>query len=144
MNAWKQLRQKQKAEVNAYPIHFAFGQEQIDRKIAELNLDPENYHEQIVAVGAGGFVLKADYPALLEMFKRHAQERKDAIASDLTGDGIIFDMFYTELVNTEFGYTGEWDDALEHLGYTEEEIEADPRLKNGLEKAVAKIYSEEE
>lgn len=144
MNAWKELREKQQAEVNAFPIHFAFGREQIDRKIAELGLDPENYCDQIRAVGAGGFVLKEDYPALVEMFSRHAAERKEAIAADPTGDGIIFDMFYTELVNTEYGYTGDPGDALDHLGYSESDIEADTRLKNGFEKAVAQIWKEEE
>lgn len=143
MNAWEQLREKQQAEVNAFPIHFAFGIDQINRKIAELNLDPENYQDQIVGIGAGGFVLKQDYPALLEMFKRHKKERDEAIATDPTGDGVIYQMFYAALVNTEYGYTCDWDDALRHEGYTEADIEADPRLKHGLEKAAAAIRKKE-
>lgn len=144
MNAWQELREKQQAEVNAFPIHFAFGIDQINRKIAKLNLDPEHYQDQIYGIGAGGFVLKEDYPALLEMFKRHQTEREEAIAADATGDGIIFDMFYTELVNHEYGYTGIFGDTLEHLGYSMADIEADPRLKLGLEKAAKKIMGEDE
>ena len=143
MGFWSVLREKQQEEVNAFPIHFAFGVDQINRKIKELNLDPENYQDQIVGIGAGGFVLKEDYPALLELFQRHAEERKAAIASDPTGDGVIHDMFYAALVNTEYGYTGSWEDALRHEGYTEAEVEADPRLKHGLEKAAAEIRQKE-
>lgn len=143
MGAWNELREKQQAEVNAFPIHFAFGIDQINRKIAELNLDPVNYQDQIVGIGAGGFVLKKDYPAMAEMFKRHAAERAEAIAADPTGDGVIFEMFYTELMNTEYGYTCDWSDALEHAGYTEAQVEADPRLQHGLEKAAAAIRKKE-
>ena len=143
MNAWEQLREKQQAEVNAFPIHFAFGIDQINRKIAELHLDPEHYQEQICGIGAGGFVLKQDYPALIEMFKRHKKEREDAIAADPTGDGFIYDMFLTELVNHEYGYTVTYGDTLEALGYSIADIEADPRLEHGLEKAAAAIRKRE-
>lgn len=139
MNAWKELRDKQQAEVNAFPIHFAFGIDQFNRKIAELNLDPEHYQDQICGIGAGGFVLKQDYLALLEMFKRHKKERDDAIAADPTGDGFIYDMFLTELVNHEYGYTVTYGDTLEHLGYSMADIESNSRLKHGLEKAAKKI-----
>lgn len=143
MSAWKELREKQRAEVNAFPIHFAFGIDRIKQKIAELNLDPENYLDQIVGIGAGGFVLKDDYPALLDMFKRHKKEREEAIAADPTGDGTIYEMFYAELKGCEYGYTGIYDDTLEELGYSMADIEADPRLKHGLEEAAMKIRKEE-
>ncbi len=145
MSTWNELRKKQKEEVNAFPIHFAFGYEQIEQKIKDLNLskDPKKRAEQIVPIGAGGFVLKDDYPALLDMFKRHQKEREEAIAADTTGDGIIYEMFYAELKNCEYGYTGDYADTLEHLGYSMTDIEADTRLKNGLEKAAMKIRKEE-
>lgn len=143
MNAWKQLCEKHQEEVNAFPIHFAFGIDQIKQKIAELNLDPEHYQDQIVGIGAGGFVLKKDYPVLLGMFKRHKKEREEAIAADPTGDGIIYDMFYAELNNCEYGYTGIYADTLERLGYSMADIEADTRLKHGLEKAAEAIRKKE-
>ncbi len=141
MSTWKELREKQQAEVNAFLIHFAFGNEQIKQKLKDLKLskDPKKRAKQIVPIGAGWFVLKEDYPAMLEMFKRHQKECEEAIAADPTGDGCIFDMFYTELVNREYGYTGIYGDTLEALGYTMADIEADPRLKHGLEKAAEAI-----
>ncbi|MBE6954494.1 MAG: hypothetical protein E7449_01105 [Ruminococcaceae bacterium] len=134
-NSYTELRDRFEAETNAFPMHFAFGQEQIDRKIKELNLDPENYHEQIVAIGWGGFVLKEDAPAFRELIDRHNREWKEAIASDETGDGFIYDMFLYELWNHEYGYTLTYEDTLDALGYTQEDIEADPRLEHGLKKA---------
>lgn len=144
MNAWEQLREKQQEEVNAFPIHYAFGIDQINRKIAELHLDPEHYQEQICGIGAGGFVLKEDYPALLAMFQRHQKEREEAIAADPTGDGFIYDMFLTELVNHEYGYTRAFGDTLEYLGFSMADIEADPRLTHGLVAAVKKITGEDD
>ena len=143
MNSWEGLRKKQQAEVNAFPLHFAFGKEQTEQKITELGLDPERLDEQIVSIGGGGFVLKQDAPALQEMLERHAKEREDAIAEDKTGDGIIYDMFYYELLSNEYGYTLSTEDTLKSLGYTEEEVEADPRLKHGLEKAAGDIREKE-
>ena len=143
MNAWVELRKKHQEETNAFPIHFAFGQEQIDRIMAELHLDPEHLSEQIVTVGAGGFVLKEDAPKLKEMWKRHEDERAKCIAEDDTGDGFIYDMFRYELANHEYGYTGFVDETLEYLGYTMEDIQADKRLLHGLQKAATDIMKKE-
>ena len=33
---YQELKQKHQEEFNAFPIHFAFGQEQIDAKLKEL------------------------------------------------------------------------------------------------------------
>ena len=52
-------------------------------------------------------------------------------------------MFDYELRNHEFGYTGEYEDTLDALGYTWKDIEADKRLKNGLTLAARKIMKED-
>ena len=142
MNSYLEMKNRHQEEVNSFPMH-AFGDEQIKRKIAELNLDPLRLSEQIVSIGCGGFVLKEDAPALKEMWKRHAEERRAAIAADTTGDGYIYDMFLYELQNHEYGYTFSTEDPIEALGYSEEESESTPALKNGLEKAAKKIRERE-
>ncbi len=143
MNQWKELRKRQRAEVAAFPIYFAFTDESFDQLLVKLGLTRENYEEHLCSV-LGGVVLKKDRQALTDMLNRHEKERKAVIASDPTGDGIIFDMFYAELIANEYGYTGAYDDTLDSLGFTMADINADPRLLRGLEMAADKIQKEEE
>lgn len=84
-------------------------------------------------------IFKRDQEAYVEMMKRHANEQEAALAADKTGDGYILDMFRYELGNHEYGYTMDPSDTLDVLGYTLEDIEADPRLKHGLERAMREI-----
>ena len=89
-------------------------------------------------------MLKEDYPRFEEMCTRHARERREAIASDKDGTGYIFEMFKYELANNEYGYTMSNSQTLEHLGFTREDIEANPALNNGLELAKKAILKEED
>lgn len=143
MNAYLELKNRHEKETNEFPLHFAFGHEQIEAKIKELNLDPENWREQVVGIGFGGFVLRDDFPALKEMSARHKREREEAIAGDKTGDGYIYDMFLYELRNHEYSYTLDDRDTIECLDLTKEDIEKDCRLKRGLEKAKKTIRGAE-
>lgn len=48
-------------------------------------------------------------------------------------------MFFTELNNHEFGYDRDLTRVIEELGYTSQDIENSPALKNGLNLAKEKI-----
>lgn len=144
MESYQNMKIRHQQEVNAFPIHFAFGDEQIKRNFAELGLDPEKDMDKITIVpGTGGFILNKDAPARKEMSERHYWELQEAITADKTGTSFIYQMFRYELANYEFGYTGEADDALAALGYTEAQIEADPALKQGFEKAKQDIWNQD-
>jgi len=145
MNGYQKLMRRHQKEFNEFPIHFAFGQEQIDRKIEELHLskDPGKRAQQIVSIGAGGFVLKEDFPRYAEMCERHAKERLEAMADDENGATYLYDMFYTELVNHEYGYTLSTEDTLCALGLSREDIESNPVMKEALRKATTDILKAE-
>ena len=98
-------------------------------------LDPENDQDKICSIGYGGFVQKKDADLLHTTTARHEEELAAAIAADPTGDGFICDMFKSELDNHEYSYTMDLSDTLEALGYTPEDINADKRLRHGLERA---------
>ena len=66
---------------------------------------------------------------------KEIKEMKDAIASDTTGEGFIYDMFRAELSDHEYTYTYDVSDAIAACGVTVEEINADQRLAHGLWKA---------
>lgn len=143
MENYQKMKIRHQRETNEFPIHFAFGDEQIKRKFAELGLDPEKDADKIAVIpGTGGFILKKDVAAYREMCERHYRELQDAIAADRKGTGFIYQMFRYELANYEFGYTGEVGDALDALGYTEEQINENPALKKGFEKAKRDILNQ--
>lgn len=138
MNAYAEMKKRHQEEVNSFPIKFAFDKKQLEKGLAELGLNPDDT-DKVCRVPAGGFIRKTDLPALKEMLNRHIQERADAVNSDKTGKKFVFQMFYTELAEREYGYTGDADDTLEALGYTYEDIEKNENLKTGFTLAAEKI-----
>ena len=143
MNRYEELRNRQQEEFNKLPLGFAFSEKQFDEMMKKWGLDPEKDLDKIYRIPAGGFVQKKDHAHLHEVLDRHDKEMQEAIVADTTGDGFIYEMFLYELRNHEFGYTGEYEDTLEALGYTWEQVQADNRLKHGLDKATAKIWEED-
>ena len=136
MNAYTKLKKKHQDEVNAFPMFFAFSQQQFDEGMKKLGLEPTDTDKIYKLGSTGGFYRKSDSEALQEMFSRHVKEEADAIASDPTGDGYIYQMFNYELANHEYGYTWDPEPTLDALGMTMEQIEKDPRLLHGWNKAV--------
>ena len=143
INSYTELCQRHQQEVRELPIAFAFDKEQFQKMMERWGLDPEKDLDKIFRFeGTYRFFRKQDASSVLGTFKRHEEERAAAIAADRTGDGFIYQMFYFELAAHEYGYTGEYDDTLEALGYTWEQVEKDSRLRHGLEKAAKKIDKE--
>lgn len=132
MNQYGELKERQRAEVNALPLGFAFSDRQFNEMMKGWGLDPEKDLGKIVSIGCGGFIQKKDRAALHETMDRHGRELKEAIDADSTGEGFIFDMFLYELDNHEYGYTGDTSDTLEALGFTAKEVVDDPRLNRGI------------
>ena len=134
-NLYKELHDRHQAEINAFPFGFAFSQEQFDKMMVErFNLEPTDT-DKIYSIGGGGYIRKEDHQAMCDMIERHAKEKKDVIAADLTGEGYIYDMFVYELANHEYMITMTSDDTLDALGLTWEDVKADSRLSHGLKKA---------
>lgn len=135
MSKYAELRSRQQQAVNDLPLGFAFSNEQFAEMMKKWGLDPEKDLDKIYGIPGGGYIQKKDYPKMQEVYKKNNEELEEAIAGDETGDGFIFSMFLYELRNHEYGYTGDYEDTLDALGYTMEQVQADERLKHGLEKA---------
>lgn len=138
MNRYADLKQRQQEEFSAFPMQFAFSDQQLAEAMTALGLKPTDTDKVYKAPG-GGIYRREDGPRLKEMMDRFDRELQEAIAGDQTGDGFIYEMFLYELNSHEYGYTGDTEDTLDALGYTEEDIKADPRLSHGLEKARLEI-----
>ena len=143
MNRYMELKQRQQAEFNAFPMQFAFSEQQFAEGMAALGLAPSDT-DKIYKTPGGGFYRKEDGQRLKDMTDRFDQELAEAIAADKTGEGFIYEMFLYELDSHEYGYTGDTGETLDALGYTAAEILGNPRLKRGIEKAVTEIYARNE
>jgi len=135
MNTYKQLKNKHQKEFSDFPILFAFSNEQFENGMKELGLNSNDTDKIYGLNGTGGYYRRSDADTLHNMFDRHEREMKEAIEADTTGEGFIFDMFDYELANHEYGYTGSITDTLDALGLTIKDINNNPLLVKGLEKA---------
>ncbi len=134
MNTYTALKENHQNEFSAFPLVFAFNQEQFEKGMQDLGLEPTDTGK-VFSIGGCGICRKADADALQELLTRHKREMAEAIAADTTGEGFIFDMFNYELANHEYTYTGSIQDTLNALGMTFEEVSANPCLLHGLNKA---------
>lgn len=139
-NLYKELIDKQMAEINVFPVKTATNNEQFKKIVNEWNLSfNENsdnfYGKQLVPVSLGMFIRKKDVKAFNDMLNRHRKEHQKAIKEDTTGEGYIYDMFVYELQNYEYGYTGCVDDTLEALGISRETLQQNAAMSQALAKA---------
>lgn len=139
-NQYQEMRNHQQAEVNAFPMFFAFNKQQFAEGMRKLGLSPSDTR-QVCSIFGGGYCRKSDVAKLNEMFTRHRKELEDAIAGDKTGQGFICDMFLQELENHEYSYTGDVQETLDALGITTQYMEAVPQLLDGLALACERLCS---
>ena len=137
-NRYQEMRNRQQAEVTAFPMFFAFSNKQFEEGMHKLGLTIKDAC-QMCSIGAGGYCRKSDVPKLHAMFRRHRQELWAAITGDTTGQRFIHDMFMCELNNHAYSYTGEVDEALDAVGITPQHLADMPQLRHGLELACAEI-----
>lgn len=139
MNAYKELKSRHQQEVNDFPKFFAFNNEQFEKGMKSLGLNPDDIKEIYSLEGTGGYYRRSDNDRLKEMFARHEKERQEAVETDKTGNGYLYDMFLCELANHEYTYTMELEDTLDALGLTYEDIEKSKPMKRALNKAIKKL-----
>ena len=132
ITTYSQMNSRHKAEVEAFPMAFAFSMEQFATAMAKLGLSPEDT-DKICTIGStGGFCLKTDAPALVAMLERHGEEIADAM---LDYDFAV-DAFNYELTNHEYCVTYEVDDALGALGIKAEDVASSELLTKALQAAI--------
>ena len=142
MNRYADLKQRQQQEFGTFPMQYAFSNQQFAEGMAALGLKPADT-DKIYKVPGGGFYRREDGSRLKTMMDRFDQELHEAVAGDKTGDGFIYEMFLYELENYEYGCTMDLSETLDALGYTPEDIQADPRLSHGLERERLEILGRE-
>ena len=135
METYTEMKARHGKEINNFPIGWAFSEDQLREQLQKLGLDPDTGREDVVGIGGGGFIRKADQEAFHEMIKRHNDEWQAAVDADKTGTGFILEMFKTELADHEYSYTGDTEETLDALGISEADLENNPALLHGLQMA---------
>lgn len=141
MNRYEEQHFRHQNEFNAFPIMYAFSNEQFDKGMIKLGLNP-NDTDKIYSIGEGGYIRKSDHKAFHEMLDRFKEEDNKAIVNDINGNGFIKEMFLYELKNREYSYTRDSDtvlEVIEALGFTPEDIVKNKNLINGLDNALKEI-----
>lgn len=134
-NAFQVLRKRQTDEFLAFPQFYAMGEASLQATLERMGLG----EDQVCRIFDGVYIVAKDYPAFQAMQERHRSELQAAIAADRTGGNFIFEMFLVQLQNHEYGYTEDASDALDSLGLTWEQVNANVRLKRGLDMAMARV-----
>lgn len=113
---------------NAFPIGFAFNDEQFEEQKKKLGVKDDS---QLVSIGYGGFIRRADQKAFHEMNKS-LKDRKERY---LKNKQFVYEMFRYELANHEYVITFDIDDTLDACGITFEEYRANPMYMEQMENA---------
>ena len=137
---YQAMQERHQQEVNAFPMKWAFTNQQFEQGMRELGLRPTQT-SKIVGIGGGGFIRRSDKKAFIDMFKRQDAERKAALAAQKTGSEYAYQMFLHELGNHEYIVTGDLTDTLDACGLSGEDINNDPKLQISLARAI-KDYME--
>lgn len=140
-NTYTEMKQRHEKEFNDLPMVFAFSDDQFKKAMAELGLKVTDT-DKIYKTPGGGFYKRTDSKRLSDMLNSHTADMDNAIKADTTGEGFIFEMFDYELANHEFCYTGDTEDALNVFGYTQDDIDKDESLSNGLRLAIRENWEE--
>lgn len=141
MNRYQALSEKHQREFNKLPLGFAYSDKQFNEMMLKWGLHPKKDLDKLIRIPGGGFIQKKDLQLLKDVTRKNNQEMQAAIDNDPDGTNFIYEMFYYELCNHEFDYTRELDDTLYSLGYTLKDIQTNPKLKNGLKKAMNTIIN---
>ena len=69
-NRYQEMRERHQAEVNDFPLMFAFDARQFAEGLRRLGLRSSDKDKVCALPGTGGFCRKSDLPALKGMFRR--------------------------------------------------------------------------
>ena len=103
-----------------FPVFFAFSDEQLTEGLKKLGAEKE----EIVNIGAGGFLKRTDRKAFDVMFKKF----ETGLQENLKNKAFFCSAFIYELGNHEYGYTYDLTDTMESLDLDFDELTEEQKL----------------
>lgn len=126
---YNQFKQKIQDEINSFPMFFAFNDEQFIKGKEKLGITD---NKELLNIGAGGFIRKADRQRFTDLFKSQAKHRKEFLKDR---NNLKESLLY-ELGNYEYCISYDETPALEALGLK-------PNKLTDLQKEVLKEVKQE-
>ena len=129
---YKEFKGEQEKKANEFTegkLFFAFGtsEEEVKTKLEEQGVSVEN----VVGIGAGGYILKECYDDVLTFFDKQSKELKEFTLNNLN-EVLVYEFANYELeISLSYSYKTFLTNV---LGFTEEEIEAN---RPEIDKAIA-------
>ena len=126
---FKEEQEKKANECIDGKVYFAFGtsKEEVKTKLEEQGVSVEN----VVGIGAGGYILKECYDDVLKFFVKQSKELKEFTLNNLN-EALVCEFANYELeISLSYSYKTFLTDV---LGFTEAEIEEN---KDEINKAIA-------
>lgn len=115
--AYLKLQEKQRKEINDFPIAYAFDEKQLEEALRKLGAKKE---ECVSVMGHGDVMKKEDAPKFLEMLKRHVAEVKDLLKNEKDAE----EAFLYEMDNHEYAINWSGDeDVLACFGLDVDELD---------------------
>lgn len=121
------IKEKTEASNNFEGIGFAFNQSQFEEMLDKLEAEPKDLYN----LGYGTFILKNRYDDLMDMINKYDTRLKEAMKEY----DFSYSAFVYELANHEYNITFDYDDVLNVLNLTEDEIKNNPILNKAFEEA---------
>ena len=137
--AYLDLIEKHREEVNNFPIAYAFNDKQLQEALVKLGAD--SVDECVTVFGHGDIVKRGNAKPFIDMLKRHTQEIKDAIVADKE---FAEAAFLYEMDNHEYAINWDGDDdVLRCFGLDYEEL-VKLNLEDAYRRARQKHYNQME
>ena len=133
---YHELKEKHRKELDAFPMAFAFSQDQLREGLEKLGVEKTN----VISIGGGGFIRKTDKQAFLDLFDRHAQERDEA----LKDDEFVLEAIRYELVNHEYCISYDPEPALRAVGVSLDDTRVSRLFAIAKKKYWADYYGDEQ
>lgn len=120
LETYQNQKARHSKELNDFEgIFFAFSNQQFEEGMKKIGLN-SNDTELIYSLGAGGFIRKDRSKAFSNLFKKHAEERKQRNKDEK----FLIESIAYELANYEYCITGCVDDALDALNLDKNKLDS--------------------
>lgn len=124
-----ELKKTHSKEISDFPMFFAFNQQQFEQGLEKIGATKE----EIVHIGAGGYMKQEHFSSFQDMLERHEQEHQAKMLND---EDYAYHMMKHELANHEYVLTGDLKPSFEACHITTQLLNRKSKLKNAVNRAI--------